>query len=67
MTIRTFLLISAILGALLAAGYWLVPVLIAHAPALLGALGLLLLAVAAVLPRRQCSGVEIHCSGCRHH
>jgi hypothetical protein len=64
---RLLLLILAGIGALLAAGLFLLPLLLAHAPALVGALGVLLLLAALLWPRRQCTGVQIHCTGCKHH
>ena len=64
---RLLLLTLAIIGALLAAGFFLLPLLLAHAPAVVGALGVLLLLAARIWPRRQCTGVEVHCTGCKHH
>ncbi len=64
---RLALLIFVPVAVLLAAGLWLVPLLLAHVPAVVGALGVLLLVVALLLPRRRCTGVEIHCTGCKHH
>lgn len=63
---RILLILLAVVGVLVAAGFWLVPVLIAQAPAVIGFLGLLLLIVAAFWRSTPpCSG--LHCSGCKNH
>lgn len=63
---RVALLIAVILAALVAIGWWLVPLVIAHAPGLVGAAGVLLLLVALLLPAKPaCTGM--HCSGCDNH
>ncbi len=63
---RLLLILCATLAALFAAGSFLLPLLLAHAPAVSGALGVLLLA-AGLWPRRKCTGIGIHCTGCKHH
>jgi hypothetical protein len=63
---RLTLALLVALAVLLGIGWWLLPLLVAHAPGLLGGLGVLLLLVALVLPgKRRCEG--FHCSGCNHH
>jgi hypothetical protein len=64
---RIFLALAAAVGALVAAGLYLLPRLIANGPAVLGGLGALLLVTAAVLPRRKPTCRGHHCSGCNHH
>jgi hypothetical protein len=64
---RLLFIVLAIIGALITAGFLLLPLLLAHAPALVGALGVLLLLAALLWPRRKCTGFEIHCTGCKHH
>lgn len=63
---RALLAVPVALVLLLVAGRWGLPLLAAHAPALIGLLGAALLVVAVLLPSRpKCEG--FHCSGCRHH
>ncbi len=63
---RILLVLLAVVGALVAAGFWFVPILIAQAPAVIGFLGLLFLIVAACWRSAPpCSG--LHCSGCKNH
>ena len=63
---RLFLALLVALVLLLAAGWWGLPLLITHAPALLGLFGVVLLVVALLLPAKpKCEGY--HCSGCRNH
>lgn len=63
---RIALAVLVALVLLLLTGWWLLPLLVTHAPALLGAVGVLLLLVALVLPRKPgCTGM--HCSGCPTH
>jgi uncharacterized membrane protein YbhN (UPF0104 family) len=64
---RIFLALTAATGAVIAAGLYLVPRLIANSPAVLGGLGVLLLVTAAVLPRRKPKCTGHHCSGCADH
>ena len=65
MRLLLFLLLT--IGVMFAVVLLLVPLVVDHGSTLLGALGVLLLVGALVLPRRRCSGFEIHCTGCRHH
>ncbi|MFI5491858.1 hypothetical protein [Actinoplanes sp. NPDC051859] len=63
---RIAALIFAVLAVLFLAGLLLVPLITAHAPAIVGGLGVVLLLAALLWPRkRTCSG--LHCPGCRHH
>ena len=63
---RLMLLVLAIVGAVFAAGFWLLPLLLVHAPAVVGALGVLLLVCALLVPGKpKCEG--FHCAGCSHH
>jgi uncharacterized membrane protein YbhN (UPF0104 family) len=64
---RIFLALTVAVGALVAAGFYLLPRLIANGPAVLGGLGVLLLVTAAVLPRRKPKCTGHHCAGCTHH
>ncbi|WP_433308093.1 hypothetical protein ACQP2F_46500 (plasmid) [Actinoplanes sp. CA-030573] len=63
---RLLLALAVALVALLAAGWWGLPLLASHAPALIGLLGVGLLVVARLWPSKpKCEGH--HCSGCRNH
>jgi uncharacterized membrane protein YbhN (UPF0104 family) len=64
---RIFLALTAATGAVIAAGLYLLPRLIANGPAVLGGLGVLLLVTAAVLPRRKPTCRGHHCPGCENH
>jgi hypothetical protein len=62
------LLLALLVGLvlLLVAGWWGLPFLASHAPALLGLFGVVLLIVARCWPSKpKCEGH--HCSGCRTH
>ncbi|GAA4963841.1 hypothetical protein [Actinoplanes utahensis] len=62
------LLALLLLGTALAGmGFLIVPVLIANGPAVLGGLGVLLLVIAAVIPRRKPKCTGHHCAGCSDH
>ncbi|GAA0432358.1 hypothetical protein Aca07nite_19440 [Actinoplanes capillaceus] len=63
---RILLILLAVVGALVAAGFYLLPLLIAHGPAVLGFLGAVLLVIAAVIPRRKPTCRGHHCPGCDH-
>ncbi|GGQ78501.1 hypothetical protein GCM10010166_55860 [Couchioplanes caeruleus subsp. azureus] len=63
---RAALLILAVLTVLFLTGWLLVPLIAAHAPAIVGGLGMVLLLAALLWPRkRECGG--LHCPGCRRH
>ena len=63
---RTVLFIVATLAVLVCGGLVLLPLLVANLPAVAGALGVLLLLLALLLPGKPpCVG--LHCSGCRRH
>jgi len=63
---RLILALLVALALLLIAGWWGLPLLVAHAPALIGLLGAVLLVVALFWPSKpKCEGH--HCSGCRNH
>jgi hypothetical protein len=64
---RILLALTVAAGALVAAGFYLLPRLIANGPAVLGGLGVVLLVTAAVLPRRKPPCQGHHCPGCNHH
>lgn len=63
---KVLLLLLVALALLLVTGWWLLPLLVTHVPALIGLAGVVLLLVALCLPGKpRCEG--FHCSGCRHH
>jgi hypothetical protein len=64
---RILLALTVTAGVLVAAGFYLLPRLLANGPAVLGGLGVLLLITAAVLPRRKPPCRGHHCPGCAHH
>jgi hypothetical protein len=63
---RVLLIVLGVLVGLLAAGWFLVRLVLAHLPGLVGFLGVVLLIVASfVRSRPKCEG--FHCSGCKSH
>jgi hypothetical protein len=64
---RIILALVAVLGVLVAAGFYLLPLLLANGPAVLGGLGVLCLIAAAVIPRRKPKCTGHHCGGCTDH
>jgi drug/metabolite transporter superfamily protein YnfA len=65
--VRIFLVLLAAVGALAGIYLYFVPLLITNGSAVLGGLGVLLLVIAAVLPRRKPKCQGHHCPGCSHH
>jgi hypothetical protein len=63
---RLLLALLVALVLLIGVGWWGLPLLVAHAPGLIGLLGAVLLVLALFLPSRsKCEG--FHCSGCSNH
>ena len=64
---RPLLIVLSVMAVLFVAGFLLVPLIAAHLPAVVGALGVVLLLAAAFNRRRSCDGVVFHCTGCKHN
>ena len=64
---RIILALTAVVGVLAATGFYLLPLLLANGPTVLGGLGALCLITAAVIPRRKPKCTGHHCSGCADH